>query len=389
MLARYRSLAYFAGATTARTADEMSAPALLLLGLAVAGSARTASLLYAGLTITAVAGGPLLGALLDRAARPGRLLARALAGYAAGLAVIAVSIGHVPVAVLIGVAAAAGILAPALTGGWTSRLADVVPPGRLGRAHALDAGTYNLAGLAGPALAGGIAAAAGARWAMAAAVALLVLAAPAAARMPSRFPSRSPLRAPASLVSDLRASAAAIIGRPALLRITLASTIAYVGIGMLVVACPLLGRQFLGGAAEGALLLPVLAAASLAATAVIARWPPRLSPDTVFLIATAVACCGLTALAFAAAPAPIIILAAVTGLADGPQLAAVFAVRQREAPLRLRAQIFTGAASLKISAGALGATLAGTLAQHSVTVALAAAAATQVAALITYLAVTR
>src|SRR5262245_17041773 len=127
MLARYREPGYFAGATAARTADEMSAPALLLLALAVAGSARTASTLYAALTVTAAAGGPVLGALLDRAARPGRLLAGALAGYAAGLAAITVSMGHVPLPLLIAVAAGSGFLGPALTGGWTSRLADVMP----------------------------------------------------------------------------------------------------------------------------------------------------------------------------------------------------------------------------------------------------------------------
>jgi len=97
VLDRYRPSVYLVGAAVARTADEMSAPALLLLGLAVAGSARTASLLYAGLTISAAAGGPPLGVLLDRAARPGVLLAVTLGGYAAGLAVVTLSLGHVPV----------------------------------------------------------------------------------------------------------------------------------------------------------------------------------------------------------------------------------------------------------------------------------------------------
>src|SRR5262249_42966681 len=180
-----------------------------------------------------------------------------------------------------------------------------------------------------------------------------------------------------------------IIGLRALRRITLASTVAYLGIGMFIVACPLLGRRYLGGAAEGALLLAVLAAASLVATAATARWPVRLPPDTLFLIATATAGGGLAALAFAPAAAPIIAAVALTGLADGPQLAAVFAVRQREAPPRLRGQIFTTAASLKLSAGALGAALAGALSGYSATVVLVAAAAAQAAALLSYLAAGR
>ena len=390
MLARYQRLAYLAylaGAATARTADEMSAPALLLLGLAAAGSVRTASLLYAGLTFSAVVGGPPLGVLLDRTPRPGRLLAAALAGYAAGLAAITVGVGHVPVAVLIATAAAAGLLAPALTGGWTSRLADVMPPGQLARGHALDAATYYLAGLAGPALAGATAAAAGPRWAMAAAIILLLLAALTAARLPARA-SHGPNRSASAFQAisrDLRAGATAIIRAPALLRITVASATAYLGTGMFVVACPLLGSRFLGGPAHGALLLSVLAATSLLATAATARRPLRARPDTVFLLATAIAGSSLTGLAFAPSGAWVIGAVAVLGLAAGPQLAAVFAVRQREAPARLRGQIFTAAASLKISTGALGAAAAGILARHSLALMLMTAAVTQAAALTTYL----
>ncbi|MFH9607095.1 hypothetical protein [Streptomyces sp. NPDC017448] len=62
----------------------MAGPALMLAGFAVAGSSVEASSLVAGPTFSAVVGGPVLGVLLDRAARPGRLLAGALALYAAG-----------------------------------------------------------------------------------------------------------------------------------------------------------------------------------------------------------------------------------------------------------------------------------------------------------------
>jgi len=78
---------------------------------------------------------------------------------------------------------------------------------------------------------------------------------------------------------------------------------------------------------------------------------------------------------------------AVAGLADGPQLSAVFAVRHRETPARLRAQVFTTAASLKIAAGSLGAALAGHL--PSPGLALTVAAATQAAALVAYLTIGR
>ena len=68
---------YLAGAAAARAGDEMSGPALLLLGFAVTGRPGTGSGLLASLTIAGAAGGPMFGALLDRSRRrtgswPGR-----------------------------------------------------------------------------------------------------------------------------------------------------------------------------------------------------------------------------------------------------------------------------------------------------------------------------
>lgn len=94
MRGRYALARYLAAATTARTGDEMSGPALLLAGLAATGSIETASALLTGLTMSAAAGGPVLGALLDRARRPGALLAAALACYAAGLGALLTGLGQ-------------------------------------------------------------------------------------------------------------------------------------------------------------------------------------------------------------------------------------------------------------------------------------------------------
>ncbi|MGW0212733.1 hypothetical protein ACWDZ8_46245, partial [Streptomyces sp. NPDC003233] len=83
MTRRYVLTRYFAGATMARVGDEMSGPALMLAGYAVAGSASEAAALLASITAAAAAGGPVLGAVLDRQRRPGRLLAesRTISGY--------------------------------------------------------------------------------------------------------------------------------------------------------------------------------------------------------------------------------------------------------------------------------------------------------------------
>jgi sugar phosphate permease len=54
-------------------------------------------------------------------------------------------------------------------------------------------------------------------------------------------------------------------------------------------------------------------------------------------------------------------LIALAALADGPGLAATFAVRQDWAPRDLQGQIFTTAAGVKVGAFALGAAVAGPL----------------------------
>src|SRR6185312_17329670 len=87
---------YLAGAAAARAGDEMSGPALLLLGFAVTGRPAAGSGLLASLTIAGAVGGPLFGALLDRSRRPDRVLASALVGYALGIIAVQAVLGWLP-----------------------------------------------------------------------------------------------------------------------------------------------------------------------------------------------------------------------------------------------------------------------------------------------------
>ncbi|WP_098008938.1 MFS transporter [Streptomyces sp. sk226] len=430
MRKRYSLRRYLVGAVVARAGDEMAGPALMLAGFAVAGSSVEASSLLAGVTLSAAIGGPLLGALLDRAARPGRLLAGALVLYATGLGAILAGLGRLPFAVTVLIAAVTGLAGPALSGGWTAQLPGVVPGDRLPRANALDAMTFSAAALTGPALAGGVAEVAGAPWAVVASVMLVALALPAAWTLPARSPVR-PTRAreegaarpvrpvcpdgtgsperparegrpgrsaqvrgdrgdrgtrTATMADDLLAGARIIVARPALARATLASTVSCVAQGMLTACVPLLGERVLGGAGRGAALLSCAAVSALLATAVLARFPRALAPGTVIWAGALVQA---AALASAATGSPLVLVVAVlaTGCAEGPQLAALFTVRHREAPERLRGQVFTTGASVKITGFAVGAATAGPLATRSLPAALLLAAAVAAAAAPAYFAI--
>ncbi|MFJ2739842.1 MFS transporter [Streptomyces sp. NPDC087440] len=380
---RYPPGRYAAGATLARTGDETSGPALLLLALAVTGSAAAASSLLAALTVAAALGGPLFGVLLDRARRPGRLLAGALALYAAGLLAVLLALGRTPDAVPLLLAAGTGLLAPALSGGWTSQLPHAVGESNLARANTLDAMTFDAAALAGPALAAGVTALAGAKASLALAAALIAAALPVAWRIPAP-PYRLPAppdrpRTGPSAVAGLAAGFRVLLRRRALAGATAVSVLSCAGEGVFVAVTPLLGSLALGGAHRGALLLSLSAVAALAANAVLARRPLPLRPDTVLGRSAALLAVAML-LAATTYPAPVLVAAVLAGCATGPQLTALFAIRHREAPEGLRGQVFTTGASLKITGFALGAALAGPLAARSVPAALLAAAAFQILA---------
>ncbi|WP_181771043.1 MFS transporter [Amycolatopsis pittospori] len=374
MIRRYRLAVYLTGATVARTGDELSGPALLLLGLSIEGSAAIGSALFAGLTISAAAGGPLLGALLDRSPRPGRLLAWALLAYAGGLGAV---LALVEIPASIGVAIVVGLLNPALAGGWTAQLPNVTGPTRLGRASTLDAMTFTAASLAGPGLAGLVAAYAGAPASVAVAIVLVAAAFPAAWSLPpAEAKPTKPIRR--QLADGFRV----LFRNRALLRATATSTVSFVGIGIAVVCYPLLGAQRLGNPGFGALMLTVLAAASLIANAVLARRPP--APDRTVFASTVLLAASFVLAAAGHDMVTLLAAAVLAGFAEGPQLSALFAIRHREAPAEVRAQVFTTAASVKITGLATGAAGAGPLSALSVTAGMIGAASCQVLAAATY-----
>ena len=389
---------YLAGAAAARAGDEMSGPALLLLGFAVTGRPETGSGLLASLTIAGAAGGPLFGALLDRSRRPDRLLAGTLAAYALGIVALQAAVGRLPMPALAVIALLAGLFNPAVAAGWTAQLPRVVTGRELDRGSALDALTFSAASLAGPALAAGVAAGIGARAAVLTSAGLVALAVPSACSL-SRYrpaaatgPGQDLTTVRPTLGRQMAAGFAVIVARRPLLRATVTSVVSYAGIGMLLVCCPLLGAQRLGGAARGALLISATAVASLTANVILARQPgpPRrgrpgcTQPDTQVLASTLVI--GASMAAAALAPGWLTVAAvALGGAGEGPQLTALLAVRHRETPAHLRGQVYTTAASLKIAGLAAGAALAGPLAGWSVTGCLLIAAGTQLVAAAAYL----
>ncbi|MEU6623980.1 MFS transporter [Streptomyces litmocidini] len=385
-----RTPTFLAGALVARVGDEAAGPALLLTGFALAGSTAEASALLAAVSVSAALGGPVLGALLDGAARPGRLLAGALVLYATGLTLVLAGLGRLPFAVTVATAVLTGLAGPALSGGWSAQLPRVAGD-RLSRANALDTMTFGAAALAGPALAGGAAEALGAPTAVVLAAALVASATPAAWLLPAREragdghtgraphgraepAAAPPLMRPAPVLRVLVSGTRAVLRNRSLVRATRTSVVTCVAQGMVTACVPLLGERVLGGAGRGAVLLSCTAVSALVANALLARFPPALSPDAL-VRAGALVQAVAPALALTGGPVALVAAFLVAGLGEGPQLTALFAVRHRESPEHLRGQVFTTGASLKITGFALGAAAAGPLAARSLPAALTAATA--------------
>ncbi|AZM47375.1 MFS transporter [Streptomyces sp. WAC 06738] len=386
---------YLATATCARLADDGMAVSVTLLALHRTGSAaQGAAVLAAWMAPHAVAA-PLTGALAARARGAGAAFhVAALALFAAAIAGVALTLGRAPVPVVLAVAALGGCCGPMVTGGLSSLLAGLVPgTGARARAYALDAATYNAAGIAAPAA---VTATAGV-WGAGPAMGTLAVSAAGAAglattlRAPRPAGGAVPKAAPdagtrtgtapdagetegagdgprptadrnlrcrglSALWRELLGGLRVLWEIPALRGITAATSLAFVGIGGLAPAAVLLAdeRGYPGG---GGVLLTVLAAGALAGALGAARRGAGVSDvrlAAVCLVGTGAALLG----AAASAPYPLcVVLFCLAGLCDGPLLAATLRIRADHAPPAVRTQVFTLGAGLKTTAASAGAAL--------------------------------
>ncbi|GAB2893578.1 MFS transporter [Streptomyces mayteni] len=359
----------------ARLADEGLPLAVLLLA-----QARTESPALGAFTLAAwlaphVLAAPVTGTLLARARRPRPLYAAALGCFAAAVAGVALTLGRVPAPVTLAVALAGGCCGPIVTGGMSSLLAGLAPPGAArDRAYALDAGSYNAASVAGPGAVGLAATALSPGLAAGLLVAPAALAAALAPTLPIGAEAAPKAKEPAPWA----AGAVALWRVPELRAITAATTVAFLGIGGVTTTAVLLAAEH-GRPAGGGALMTAFALGALASSLLLARRAPRLAPPA--LAGLALLGLGLALGGAALAPSYPTALPcfALAGLCDGPLLTATLRIRADHAPPAARAQVFTVAAGLKITAASCGTLLAGLAADVSPAALLLAIAACQLA----------
>ncbi len=341
--------AYAAIATSARSATEALGPALLLSALAAGRPESDGALLVAGFTGLAALSGPIVGALLDRTTRPGRVITAALGVLVVVLATLVVLVPSAPVLLLVCLAAVGGFAHPALTGGLTSQLPTLVRPDVLDRAYAVDASTYNLGAIVGPPVAAA-AVVVGATGPLLFTLLLLVVALAIAPRI--RFPLRPAHEGARSPVRDVVTGFRGLVSTPSLGYATVVTTVGFAGQAAFLVAVPLVSRAQTGSLALSGAVFGAAAVGGVLATLWLAR-RPLLHPDRAITVTTAVVGVCLVVIAFSPTFAVTMLAAFTLGAADGPMLTAIFRVRTREVAPAVRAAVFTTGASLRTSVFAL------------------------------------
>lgn len=368
MLARYT-----AAAALARLADEGSRVALLLLVLGDGHGAAYGGLLIAALMVPHVAAAPLVGALADRVRRRRPLYVAGLLAYAAALLGAALCAGPAPVAAFT-FAVLGGCCAPLLIGGLTSLLNELAP-GNLPRAFGLDATSYSVAGIAGPAVAALVAGWLGGIWAVVALAVACALSAVLVMTLP--IPDHEPRHRDASRRGQ---AWSALWRRPALGAVTAGTVLSMLGTGALPLVTAALAIQLDDTALTG-IALSVMALGNLISSLAYAKFPiRRWRPESVVLVSLFALAVPFAVLPLIPGRWPTLILFAAAGLIDGPLFASLLLVRDREAPPEVRTQVFTIGAGLKVTAGAAGAALAGLAAGLGASVLLLAVAGAQVLA---------
>jgi len=145
---------YLVAALLASIADEGVRVCLVLLAVGTTGSPAIGGAMIAVLLVPHVVAAPVVGALIDRAARPRATIAMLIGGFATTLFAVAALIGRVSLWVVFALLLAGGCCGPAITAGLSGQLPGLVDAGSVPRAPPgpmqllLAAGSPLLAGVA-------------------------------------------------------------------------------------------------------------------------------------------------------------------------------------------------------------------------------------------------
>ncbi|MGC4939057.1 MFS transporter [Kribbella sp. DT2] len=352
--------AYFLAATLARVGDEMVAFTLVLLVLERTDSAALAGITGAAYALPAVITGPLLGAWLDRTAYRRTALGVNQAVLGAVMLSLLFITGHGPAWTTPALAAVAGVTLPMVSGGFTSMLPTLVPGRLLAEANRWEAASFGAATITGPAAAATIAAAVSVDAAVLVITVTATLSIFAIARLPAL---------PAAVTADDREPfLTSVVGglkhlarTPPLRASTISSTMLMGAVGILLITLPLHMTTLGAPRSAAGYLWTALQLGSVTTAVLLGRLQARWRPEHIVMVTVAAYGLAMTTWPLASSFVVLVVLAAATGLIEGPMFPAMLAARQQYSPVALQGRVSTTAASLRVGAAALGQAAGGLL----------------------------
>jgi hypothetical protein len=258
---------------------------------------------------------------------------------------------------------AAGCAMPVFVGGLSAFAAEVMP-GDVARATSVDALSYNLAGIGGPAIVSGMSLLLGPSTALVA-LAVVMVGGSALLQLLPIAPRPGSFH-PAALGRGIAAAMRTLVTHGPVARVAAGGAVVMIGAGALPVVAVLVAVSRGQAETAGAVLLTAfsvggVAGALLVALPVTTRFMARFPAARVMAI-----CFTTTGVATAlAAVLPgftgAVIALAIAGLPDASGVAAMFRLRTEASPPEVRGQIFVVASGLRVAGSSLGAAIASTL----------------------------
>jgi predicted MFS family arabinose efflux permease len=339
--------AYYTAATLARLGDEMVATALTFFLLARTNDPALTGVALSAYALPSMLTGPLLGSWLDGTRHRRAVLAANQIALAASMVGVVLAPGWAAPPL----AAIAGLALPMTSAGFSAMVPKLAGPSRLARANSFDSMSFSGAAIAGPAVAGGLAkvvSPTGAVLAIAAAAAGSLIALAFVAPVPPSPHGRQPV------LTGLRH----MVRTPKLRAVTVATTLSWGAMGLLIVALSLRTEQLGVGRDSAGFVLTVVEIGCVVTNIALIRLQGRWWVVLASLVAYGIV---LGSWSLAGTFPLLLALALVAGLAFGPEFPALLSARQRFSPPELLSQVGATGASMRLGAYALGAALVGPL----------------------------
>lgn len=339
-----------------RTASGGVQVALPILTVEVMGDVGLGALLVALALLPSIVAAPAVGAILDSVRRP-RVPMLASAALTAVIFAIAGGIGVLPTWLIAVLLVVSGLLSPFGFGGLSSFVGGAGRDAH--RSYALDSLSYNISGVAGPALVAVIAPMFGARVAMFVMAGIVLASVLTYPLMPmeSRKSDSNP-----GLLKAMSAGVVAIMTQRKLAANAWSGALAELGRGAMPIAAVGIALAAVGDASMSAVIVAGFAVGALIGALIETvrsspKYPERTMPIGFALTGVATLLAAID-LGFVW----IIALVGISGVFTASSTAAMLILRRRDSPPAVVGQVFTLGAAMRTAASAIGTAVAGMLA---------------------------